>query len=75
LITKSSSKYGKLFILIIGLFGAALLYGDGILTPAISVLSAVVGLELINPAFDQWVIPLTIIILILLFAGQRFGTS
>ena len=63
------------FILLIGLFGAALLYGDGILTPAISVLSAVEGLELASPLFDRWIVPVAIAILLLLFAGQRYGTA
>jgi KUP system potassium uptake protein len=58
-----------------GIFGAALLYGDGIITPAISVLSATEGLELISPLFEKAVIPLTIVILIILFLVQRKGTS
>ncbi len=59
----------------LGLFGAALLYGDGVITPAISVLSAVEGLELISPFFSHLVIPLTILILMGLFAVQRYGTG
>jgi KUP system potassium uptake protein len=59
----------------LGLFGAALLFGDGIITPAITVLSAVEGLHIVTPAFDRFVIPLAIIILILLFLCQRFGTG
>ena len=58
-----------------GIFGAALLYGDGIITPAISVLSAVEGLELISPFFERLVVPLTIAILVALFAVQRHGTE
>jgi KUP system potassium uptake protein len=58
-----------------GLFGAALLYGDGMITPAISVLSAVEGLEVATPVFSHFVVPLTIIVLIILFAVQRFGTG
>lgn len=56
-------------------FGAALMYGDGIITPAISVLSATEGLALISPKFEPLIIPLTITILICLFAMQRKGTG
>ena len=59
---------------ILGVFGAALFFGDGVLTPAISVLSAVEGLEIATPALASWVLPLTIAVLVLLFATQRFGT-
>ncbi len=58
-----------------GLFGAALLYGDGAITPAISVLSAVEGLEVAAPSLHAWVIPITVAILIGLFAFQRKGTA
>ena len=58
-----------------GLFGAALLYGDGMITPAISVLSAMEGLEVATPALRPFVLPLTIVILLLLFAAQRRGTG
>jgi KUP system potassium uptake protein len=58
----------------IGVFGAALLYGDGMITPAISVLSAVEGLEIATPFFKPYVIPITIVILVLLFMFQRRGT-
>jgi KUP system potassium uptake protein len=60
---------------LLGLFGAALFYGDGIITPAISVLSAIEGLEVATPAFKPWVIPLTIGILFGLFWVQRHGTG
>ncbi len=59
----------------IGLFGAALLFGDGIITPALSVLSAVEGLAVATPAFEPVVVPLTMAILVGLFAIQRFGTG
>jgi KUP system potassium uptake protein len=59
----------------IGIFGAALFLGDSMITPAISVLSAVEGLEVIDPDFEQWVVPITAVILVCLFAGQRFGTA
>lgn len=65
----------KLFLLILGVFGAALLYGDGIITPAISVLSAVEGLKYVTPIFDSYVIPITIFILNALFLVQRLGTG
>ena len=59
----------------LGLFGTALLYGDGIITPAISVLAAVEGLELATPGFGGWVLPMAIAILIGLFAVQHLGTA
>jgi KUP system potassium uptake protein len=58
-----------------GLFGTALLYGDGIITPAISVLAAVEGLEVAAPSLGPWVVPIAIAILIGLFAVQRRGTG
>jgi KUP system potassium uptake protein len=70
---RSSSVQAPLIAL--GLFGAALLYGDGMITPAISVLSAVEGLELATPFFTPYVVPITIVILILLFRFQSRGTS
>jgi KUP system potassium uptake protein len=71
------SKRGPAFIVIvsIGLFGAALLYGDGIITPAISVLSAIEGLEIATPFFRPYIIPLTLIILFILFFFQKKGTA
>ena len=59
----------------LGIFGAALLYGDGVITPAISVLSSTEGLEIISPMFDKAVVPLTLVILITLFSVQRYGTG
>src|SRR6188768_3364018 len=59
----------------LGLFGAALLYGDGVLTPAISVLSAIEGLEIATPFFAPYVVPITILILIGLFLIQSRGTT
>jgi KUP system potassium uptake protein len=67
-------KFGWVFITM-GLFGAALLYGDGMITPAISVLSAVEGLEVATPIFHHYVVPITIGILIGLFLFQRRGTG
>ena len=62
-------------LLIIGIFGTSLFYGDGVITPAISVLSAVEGLEIISPAFKNYVIPFTLAILFVLFAVQKRGTT
>ena len=62
-------------LLVVGIFGTCLFYGDGVITPAISVLSAVEGLEVVSPAFVKFVIPLTLIILFCLFAVQKRGTG
>ena len=62
-------------LLLVGMFGAALFYGDGVITPAISVLSAVEGLEVVSPTFKQYVIPITLGILLLLFMVQKHGTA
>ena len=62
-------------VLSLGLFGAALLYGDGMLTPAISVLSAIEGLEVATPIFSPYVVPITVAILIGLFLFQSLGTT
>ncbi|HEX7889142.1 MAG TPA: potassium transporter Kup [Ramlibacter sp.] len=59
----------------IGIFGTSLFYGDGVITPAISVLSAVEGLEVFSPRFKEWVIPLTLVILLALFSVQKRGTA
>ena len=69
------SKRVRLLWILAGLFGAALLYGDGAITPAISVLSAVEGLRLVSHSFDRFVVPLTLAILIGLFAVQRWGSQ
>jgi len=62
-------------LLLIGIFGTCLFYGDGVITPAISVLSAVEGLEVVSPALGRAVIPLTLVILFVLFAVQKHGTA
>ncbi len=62
-------------LLVVGIFGTSLFYGDGVITPAISVLSAVEGLEVVSPAFKQGVIPITLVILFCLFAVQKHGTA
>src|SRR5262249_23527672 len=72
------SKAGKLAhpgLVMLGLFGAALLYGDGMITPAISVLSAVEGLGVATQVFEPFVVPITVVILILLFFAQKRGTG
>jgi KUP system potassium uptake protein len=74
---KHSPGAGRRRALLIGLgvFGAALLYGDGMITPAISVLSAMEGLNVATPTFEHFVIPLTIVTIIGLFAAQSHGTG
>jgi len=67
--------FSRLVLISCGLFGAALLYGDGIITPAISVLSAVEGLNVATHAFESLVVPISAAILVLLFAVQRHGTG
>jgi KUP system potassium uptake protein len=62
-------------IVLVGLFGAALIYGDGAITPAISVLSALEGLDIMIPGFERFVVPLAVLILLALFAAQRQGTA
>lgn len=60
---------------LLGVFGATLFYGDSVITPAISVLGAMEGLSLVTPVLTPWVVPLTVAILVALFAVQRFGTA
>ncbi|KTT27440.1 potassium transporter Kup [Pseudacidovorax intermedius] len=62
-------------MLALGIFGTALFYGDGVITPAISVLSAVEGLEVVSPHFTGYVIPITLVVLFCLFAVQKRGTA
>jgi KUP system potassium uptake protein len=62
-------------LLVIGIFGTSLFYGDGVITPAISVLSAVEGLTVISPALQRYVVPLTLVVLFVLFAVQKRGTG
>ena len=65
----------RAFLIALGLFGSALLYGDGMITPAISVLSAIEGLEIATPGLTPYVAPITVIVLIFLFILQRIGTA
>jgi KUP system potassium uptake protein len=60
---------------VLGIIGASLFYGDAVITPALSVLSAVEGLSLITPAFDPWVVIISLVILFALFMGQSRGTA
>jgi KUP system potassium uptake protein len=62
-------------LLLLGIFGTAVFFGDGVITPAISVLSAVEGLEVAAPGLHRYVVPVTLAVLTLLFALQRFGTA
>ena len=63
------------FVFVVGIIGASMFLGDSVITPAISVLSAVEGMKLANPAFGEFVAPLTVVILIVLFAAQSRGTA
>jgi KUP system potassium uptake protein len=72
-VTKSSKWYFPL--LVIGLFGATLFYGDGVITPAISVLSAVEGLSVATPTFTPYVVPIAVVVLTALYFVQSKGTS
>jgi KUP system potassium uptake protein len=62
-------------LLLAGIFGASLLYGDGMITPAITVLGAVEGLKVVTPLFDSYVVPITVVILVGVFAIQKSGTD
>jgi KUP system potassium uptake protein len=74
LASRSLVKRGGIVILL-GIISGALFYGDAIITPALSVLSAVEGLKVVTPAFDPYVVPITVVILVLLFAVQSRGTA
>jgi KUP system potassium uptake protein len=71
---KLRSRRTKLILIGLGLFGVSLFYGDGMITPAISVLSAVEGLEVVTPSLHDAILPITIAVLTALFLIQRFGT-
>ena len=62
-------------VILLGVISGALFYGDAIITPALSVLSAVEGLKIVTPAFDAYVVPITVVILVVLFAVQSRGTA
>jgi KUP system potassium uptake protein len=72
---RNPEEHERRLLVMLGLFGAALLYGDGMITPAISVLSAVEGLKVATPFFEPYVIAITIVILLALFLVQHRGTA
>src|SRR4051812_28322003 len=72
---RAEDKRRRLILIGLGLFGAALLYGDGIITPAVSVLSAVEGLEVSAPLLTPYVMWISVVIIVALFMVQRFGTA
>jgi KUP system potassium uptake protein len=72
---REPSRGARRMLILAGLFGAALLYGDGIITPAISVLGAVEGVSVATPAFKQFIVPVSVVIIVLLFAFQKRGTA
>src|SRR6476619_7345832 len=74
-LAQKAMGHNVLFITVLGMVGAALFYGDAIITPAISVLSAVEGLTVASPAFAHYVLPLSVVILVGLFSVQSHGTA
>ncbi|MFZ0073790.1 MAG: potassium transporter Kup [Xanthobacteraceae bacterium] len=74
LATRVGGRWAEI-VAALGIIGASLFFGDALITPAISVLSAIEGLKIVTPAFDPYVVPLTIVILIALFAAQSRGTA
>src|SRR5688572_23353088 len=72
---KPTGRSERGWLIALGIFGAALLYGDGVITPSISVLGAVEGLGVATPALLPYVVPITIVILVLLFWFQSYGTA
>lgn len=75
ILPRTGASRRRLFLVGVGIFGTALLYGDGMITPAISVLSAVEGLEVAVPGLQSWVLVIAAVILVLLFANQHRGTG
>lgn len=72
---RNTSARATSILVILGLIGGSFFYGEVVITPAISVMSAIEGLEIIAPDLDTWVVPISIIVLTLLFAIQKHGTS
>lgn len=72
---KKKQRTGGGLLLLLALVGAAMLFGDGVITPAISVLSAIEGINVVAPSIEQWILPITIAVLIGIFMSQRFGTE
>src|SRR6202012_4987596 len=75
LIGANGFKRGFRILTTMGLLGAALIYGDGVITPAISVLSALEGVNVVTTSFKPFIMPLAVAILAVLFVAQRFGTA
>ncbi|MGH3676795.1 MAG: potassium transporter Kup [Mycobacterium sp.] len=78
LLRRWGSSHGRrtaLMLAALGVFGSALFFGDSMITPAISVLSAIEGIEVVDPDFKDWVIPITAVIIVALFSVQRRGTA
>jgi KUP system potassium uptake protein len=75
LVAERSRRGRRRLVLLLGMLGAALFFGDALLTPAISVLSAVEGLKVAAPVLERWIVPLAVAVLALLFAVQRHGTE
>ncbi|HCM38397.1 MAG: potassium transporter Kup [Bdellovibrionales bacterium GWB1_52_6] len=73
--TEQKNTALRFLVIVLGVFGTGLLLGEGVITPAISVLSAIEGLEVATPAFQPFIVPLTIIILLILFSVQKRGTG
>jgi KUP system potassium uptake protein len=69
------NRAARRFIVVLALLGAALFYGDGVITPAMSIMGAVEGLKVAAPAFEEYVVPITLVIVVGLFAFQRSGTA
>ncbi|MGN6527530.1 MAG: potassium transporter Kup [Burkholderiaceae bacterium] len=65
----------RVLIMMVGMFGATLFFGDSVITPAVTVMGAVEGLEVAAPALKAYVVPLSVVVLVVLFAAQRFGTG
>lgn len=65
----------RTLILLVGMFGATLFFGDSVITPAVTVMGAVEGLEVVTPTLKAYVVPLSVVILVALFSAQRFGTG
>jgi KUP system potassium uptake protein len=74
-LARESLQERPVWVLVLGIAGASLFLGDAIITPAISVLSAVEGLKVVAPTLSQWVVPITLVIIVVLFLVQRFGTG
>ncbi|WP_307787539.1 KUP/HAK/KT family potassium transporter [Mycolicibacterium sp. S2-37] len=74
-LTGTQGRRSTIVLAGLGLFGAALFFGDSMITPAMSILSAVEGLKVVDPGFADWVVPITAVIIVILFAVQRQGTA